>query len=65
MPTLHWIGKDKVINHHMYFPFKVLDKIYGVGMTIDEQGNPLQENVRLMIYDWKKREIDSQSKEFY
>jgi hypothetical protein len=23
MPTLHWIGKDKVINHHMDVPFKV------------------------------------------
>jgi len=21
MPTLHWIGKDKVINHHMDVPF--------------------------------------------
>jgi hypothetical protein len=45
MPTLHWIGKDKVINHHMDVPFKVLDKIYDFGMTIDENGNPAQENV--------------------
>ncbi|MGQ7856587.1 site-specific DNA-methyltransferase [Pedobacter sp. WC2501] len=29
MPTLHWIGKDKVINHHMDVPFKVLDHSYG------------------------------------
>ncbi len=26
MPTLHWIGKDKVINHHMDVPFKVLEQ---------------------------------------
>ena len=29
MPTLHWIGKDKVINHHMEVPFKVLEHSYG------------------------------------
>src|SRR4051794_29168025 len=29
MPTLHWIGKEKVINHHMDVPFKVLEHNYG------------------------------------
>jgi len=29
MPTLHWIGKDKVINHHMDVPYKVLEHAYG------------------------------------
>jgi adenine-specific DNA-methyltransferase len=29
MPTLHWIGKDKVINHHLDVPFKVLEHHYG------------------------------------
>jgi adenine-specific DNA-methyltransferase len=29
MPTLHWIGKDKVINHHLDVPFKVLEHSYG------------------------------------
>lgn len=29
MPTLHWIGKEKVVNHHMDVPFKVLDHSYG------------------------------------
>ena len=28
MPTLNWIGKDKVINHHLDVPFKVLDHSY-------------------------------------
>lgn len=28
MPTLHWIGKDKVINHHLDVPFKVLEQSY-------------------------------------
>ena len=29
MPTLHWIGKDKVINHHAEVPFRVLEHKYG------------------------------------
>lgn len=29
MPTLHWIGKEKVINHHLDVPFKVLEHKYG------------------------------------
>lgn len=29
MPTLHWIGKEKVVNHHMDVPFKVLEHSYG------------------------------------
>lgn len=28
MPTLHWIGKDKIINHHQEVPYKILDKQY-------------------------------------
>lgn len=29
MPTLHWIGKDKVINHHQEVPYRVLEHQYG------------------------------------
>lgn len=28
MPTLEWIGKDKVINHHQKVPFRVLEEQY-------------------------------------
>jgi adenine-specific DNA-methyltransferase len=28
MPTLNWIGKDKVINHHKDVPFKILEPVY-------------------------------------
>lgn len=28
MPTLHWIGKDKVVKHHHEVPFKVLRREY-------------------------------------
>lgn len=29
MPTLNWIGKDKVINHHMDVPYRILEHSYG------------------------------------
>ena len=28
MPTLNWIGKDKIINHHQEVPYKVLNHAY-------------------------------------
>ncbi|AYR20087.1 site-specific DNA-methyltransferase [Alcaligenes faecalis] len=28
MPTLHWVGKNKVVNHHHDVPFRLLDKQY-------------------------------------
>ena len=28
MPTLHWVGKEKVVNHHHEVPFHLLDKQY-------------------------------------
>lgn len=28
MPTLDWIGKNKVVNHHLEVPYHVLDRIY-------------------------------------
>ena len=31
MPTLNWIGKDKVVNHHQDVPFRVLDHKYNYG----------------------------------
>ena len=41
MPTLHWIGKDKVINHHLEVPFKVLEHAYGFenGTQTDQKTN--------------------------
>ncbi|MCK9413822.1 MAG: site-specific DNA-methyltransferase [Prolixibacteraceae bacterium] len=41
MPTLHWIGKEKVINHHLDVPFKVLEHSYGFdnGKQSDKETN--------------------------
>lgn len=29
MPSLNWIGKDKIITHHSDVPFRVLEHRYG------------------------------------
>lgn len=31
MPSLNWIGKDKVLNHHNEVPYRVLEKKYSYG----------------------------------
>jgi adenine-specific DNA-methyltransferase len=33
MPTLNWIGKEKVINHHQDVLFRVLDEKYSFGTS--------------------------------
>ena len=40
MPTLHWIGKEKVVNHHQDVPFRILEHKYGF---TGEQGEQKQE----------------------
>lgn len=40
MPTLEWIGKEKVINHHQEVPFRVLDRQYSFG----ENGQHTEDN---------------------
>lgn len=35
MPTLNWIGKDKVVTHHLDVPYRVLDRKYTFGDTPD------------------------------
>lgn len=36
MPTLEWIGKDKVINHHQQVPYRVLEERYTFGAEKSE-----------------------------
>ena len=40
MPTLEWIGKSKVINHHQEVPFRVLERKY----SFDENGLHNEDN---------------------
>lgn len=37
MPTLNWIGKDKVVSHHQDVPFRVLEHKYGFTADSGEQ----------------------------
>lgn len=37
MPTLHWIGKEKVVNHHRDVPFRVLEHQYSFSAENGEQ----------------------------
>lgn len=40
MPTLEWIGKSKVVNHHLDVPYHVLDRKY----SFDESGQHEEDN---------------------
>lgn len=40
MPTLEWIGKEKVINHHQQVPFRVLERQY----SYDKNGQQTADN---------------------
>jgi adenine-specific DNA-methyltransferase len=37
MPTLHWIGKEKVIGHHHDVPFKVLHRQYTFPLSLPDK----------------------------
>lgn len=45
MPTLHWMGKEKVINHHLDVPFRVLEHQY----TYEEDDNSAGESANKII----------------
>jgi adenine-specific DNA-methyltransferase len=53
MPTLNWIGKDKVINHHLDVPFRILESQYtftstpasGAETPMEDQPNNPAENL--------------------
>jgi adenine-specific DNA-methyltransferase len=42
MPTLNWIGKDKVIKHHHDVPFRVLEKQYDFGLIDSNDKNEIE-----------------------
>lgn len=50
MPTLHWIGKDKVINHHLEVPYKVLEHSYGFDNGI-QAGTKIKSGKRIIHGD--------------
>ena len=40
MPTLDWIGKNKVVNHHLDVPYRVLERQY----SFDAEGTHTEDN---------------------
>lgn len=39
MPTLSWLGKKKIVNHHLDVPFHVLDRKYKFESTVENENN--------------------------
>ena len=39
MPTLNWVGKEKVVNHHLDVPFRTLEKQYTFAPSGVDEGN--------------------------
>ena len=48
MPTLNWIGKDKIVNHHQDVPYRVLEHKYG--FTAKGQQKKSTESGNLIIH---------------
>jgi len=51
MPTLNWIGKDKVISHHQDVPYRVLEHKYGFTAEKGEQTEPTQSGNKIIHGD--------------
>ena len=48
MPTLNWIGKDAVINHHLEVPFRLLKDVPELGCGDPGSGNLIVEGDNLV-----------------
>lgn len=48
MPTLNWIGKEKVINHHREVPFKILEHKYGFIADKGESKEPINSGNKII-----------------
>lgn len=51
MPTLNWIGKDKVISHHQDVPYRVLEHKYGFTAEEGEQNKPTDSGNKIIHGD--------------
>lgn len=51
MPTLHWIGKEKVINHHRDVPYRVLEHQYGFDGEQGEVNEPTNSGNKIIHGD--------------
>ena len=51
MPTLNWIGKDKVVSHHQDVPYRVLEHKYGFTADKSEQTEPTNSGNKIIHGD--------------
>ena len=51
MPTLNWIGKDKVISHHQDVPYRVLEHKYGFTAQNGDQTEPTESGNKIIHGD--------------
>jgi adenine-specific DNA-methyltransferase len=51
MPTLNWIGKDKVVSHHQDVPYRVLEHKYGFTADNGEQTKPTKSGNKIIHGD--------------
>lgn len=51
MPTLNWIGKDKVVSHHQDVPYRVLEHKYGFTADKGEQTEPTKSGNKIIHGD--------------
>ena len=45
VPTLDWIGKSKVINHHLDVSFRILERQYSFDVSGKHEDGPDSENM--------------------
>lgn len=51
MPTLNWIGKEKVVSHHQDVPYRVLEHKYGFTAEKGEQNEPTNSGNKIIHGD--------------
>lgn len=51
MPTLTWIGKDTVVNHHHDVPYRVLEHKYGFRAEDDGDRTPTESDNKIIHGD--------------
>ncbi|MBJ7882505.1 site-specific DNA-methyltransferase [Gelidibacter salicanalis] len=51
MPTLNWIGKDKVVSHHQDVPYRVLEHKYGFTAEKGDQKEPANSGNKIIHGD--------------
>jgi adenine-specific DNA-methyltransferase len=57
MPTLNWIGKEKVINHHHEVPFRLLEKQYTFVSEVDKKAGKAQKTTKTRLANETRNRI--------